>query len=407
VTDPPSLLRALRPENQADLYGFYDRLRAAGPCHWDRALSAWVVTSHELVSAAAGDPRLSSVRYPDLASVEPELRPLAAVLSRQMLYSDAPSHPRLRGAVARAFTARAVELLREQIARTVDGILDRALPRGRMDLVAELALPLPLSVICDLLQVPAGDRGPVRVWSADVASVIGNARLSPEENTAATRSMDAMLEYFRELIGRRVDDPRPGLLRDLALAQRAARLTPEEALANTALVLMAGHETTTHFIGNAVLALLRAPEQAARLARDPGLLPRAVEELLRYDAPVQLLLRRARHDLELGGRAIRAGQPLLLVCGAANRDPAAFPDPHTLDLGRAGARHVSFGHGPHFCLGAGLARLEVEVALRALLTRLPGLRLAADADLRWHRSLNFRGLERLDVCWTAPVTPTG
>jgi hypothetical protein len=398
-----SLLRALRCDNETELYEFYDRLRAADPCSWDRPLSAWVVTSHDLVSRAAGDPRLSSVRYPDLAAVDDELRPLAAVLSRQMLYADAPDHPRLRGLVARAFTARAVELLREQITRTVDGILDRALPHGKLEVIGDLAHPLPVSVICDLLQVPVADRSRMRAWSADIALVIGNARLDPEQNAAATRSMDEILAYFGELLQRQRAGAGGGVLPGLLGAQRdGAGLTPDEALANTVLLLMAGHETTTHFIGNAVLALLRRPDQAARLVTEPALMPTAIEELLRFHSPLQLLLRRARHDLELGGRAIAAGQPVLLVCGAANRDPAAFPQPDVLDLGRTGARHVAFGHGPHFCLGAELARLEGEITLRAMFSRLPRLRLAGDADPVWHRSLNFRGLTRLDVRWTAP-----
>lgn len=396
---PASLLRVLRPDVQPQLYDFYDRLRTVAPCHFDRTLSAWVVTGYEAVSRAAGDPRLSSVRYLDMSTVDDGSRALATVLNRQMLYSDAPDHPRLRGLVAKAFTARAVALLRDQITRTVQDIVDRARPRGTMEVVAELAYPLPVTVICDLLQVPDSDRGRMRAWSADVAVVIGNARISPEQNAAATRSMDEMLDYFRALLDARSGDPRPGLLQGLLQAQHdGAGLTADEALANIVLLLMAGHETTTHFIGNALLALLQHPDQAARLAGTPALMPSAIEELLRFDSPLQLMLRHARQDVELAGNPIAAGQPVLLVCGAANRDPLAFPEPHRLDLGRSGPRHVAFGHGPHFCLGAGLARLEGEIALNALLTRLPGLRLAG-GDLNWHRSLSFRGLTRLDICW--------
>lgn len=182
----------------------------------------------------------------------------------------------------------------------------------------------------------------------------------------------------------------------------------DELLANCALLLIAGHETTTHFIGNATLALLRHPHAADQLRRRPDLMPAAVDELLRYDAPVQLMLRRARHDLELAGRTVSEGQTVLLVCGAANRDPAVFPDPHVLDFERSGSggRHMAFGHGPHFCLGAALARLEGAIVLEALLTRLPGLRLDGSAP-QWQRSLNFRGLTRLDVAFTPPSDDHG
>ncbi|UUU29148.1 cytochrome P450 [Streptomyces sp. CA-210063] len=176
----------------------------------------------------------------------------------------------------------------------------------------------------------------------------------------------------------------------------------DELLANCALLLIAGHETTTHFIGNATLALLRHPHAADQLRRRPDLMPAAVEELLRYDAPVQLMLRRARHDLDLAGRTIAEGQTVLLVSGAANRHPAVFPDPHVLDFERPGGRHMAFGHGPHFCLGAALARLEGAIVLEALLTRLPGLCLDGTAPPQWQRSLNFRGLTRLDVAFTPP-----
>ncbi|WP_046710073.1 cytochrome P450, partial [Streptomyces europaeiscabiei] len=200
-----------------------------------------------------------------------------------------------------------------------------------------------------------------------------------------SQSMTDMLAYFRELLTRPDARTAPHTLRALVTAQ--AENTDQdfdELLANCALLLIAGHETTTHFIGSR-----------------PDLMPAAVEELLRYDAPVQLMLRRARHDLDLAGRTVSEGQTVLLVCGAANRDPAVFPDPHVLDFERPGGRHLAFGHGPHFCLGAALARLEGAIVLEALLTRLPGLRLDGPAP-QWQRSLNFRGLTRLDVAFIPP-----
>jgi len=400
---PASLLTAFRPKVQERLYDFYEELRSADELFWDRHLGAWIATGHAVVSSAAGDPGLSSVRYPDIEAVPEELRPLAEVLSRQMLYNDAPEHARLRALISKAFTPRSVATLRARILEAVDRIITHAAPTGRMDIVADLARPLPLTIICDLLDVPERDRPAVAAWSEPVAEAIGNSRLDADRNREASQSMAHMLGYLRELLTRHDTPPAPHTLRALVTAQ--AENTDQdfdELLANCALLLIAGHETTTHFIGNATLALLRHPDAADQLRRRPELMPAAVEELLRYDAPVQLMLRRARHDLDLAGRTIAEGQTVLLVCGAANRDPAVFPDPHVLDFERPGGRHMAFGHGPHFCLGAALARLEGEIVLEALLTRLPGLRLENTAPPQWQRSLNFRGLTRLDVAFAPP-----
>ncbi|GEC03621.1 biotin biosynthesis cytochrome P450 [Streptomyces spinoverrucosus] len=395
-----SLLPALRPRTQEGLYDFYKELRSTDDLFWDRHLDAWIATSHAVVSSTAGDPRFSSVRYPDIAAVSEELKPLARVLSRQMLYSDAPDHPRLRALLSKAFTPRAVATLRDRISVAVEQIITRAAPTGRMDIVADLARPLPLNVICDLLGVPEPDRPTLSSWSDPIAAAIGSSRLDADDSRAASQSMERMLAYLRELLTRRDSPPAPHTLRAL-LTTRVDSTDQDfdELLANCALLLIAGHETTTHFIGNAALALLRHPQAADQLRHRTDLIPAAVEELLRYDSPVQLMLRRARHDLDLAGRAIAAGQVVLLVCGAANRDPAAFPDPDVLDFQRPGGRHVAFGYGPHFCLGAALARLEGTIVLEALLTRLPDLRLAGTAP-QWQRSLNFRALTRLDVAFT-------
>jgi len=389
-----SLLAATRPGTRRDLYTFYDQFRAADPCVWDRVLGAWVVTSYELVSAAAGDARLSSVRYPDPEAVEESLRPVAAVFARQMLYTDPPDHARVRRAVSASFAARAVESLRAPIADAVDRILDRVAPRGGMDFVGELAVPLPFDVICTLLQVPDRDREQVLAWSGDLAVAFGNARLDAAQKLAASRAATRLTAYFDGLLDTPATFLRPG---------SAVGLTREEVLANAVLLLLAGHETTTHFLGNALFALLGAPGECARLRADPALLPRAVEELLRFESPLQVLWRRAGCDLDLGGRQVRAGDPVLLVCGAANRDPAAFDAPHTLDLARAGSRQLAFGHGPHVCAGSALARLEGEIVLGAVLARLPGLR-PAGPEPTWRPSLNFRGLERLELRWDVPGT---
>ncbi|MFD7552708.1 cytochrome P450 [Streptomyces sp. NPDC059816] len=399
-TTPASLLSVLRTQNQERLYDFYRDLRNTDDLFWDRRVGAWVATSHAVVSSTASDPRFSSIRYPDIEAVSEELRPLARVLSQQMLYSDAPDHARLRALLSRAFTPRAVAALRERIFDAVDQIITRAAPTGRLDIVADLARPLPLAVICDLLGVPEEDRSTVSSWSDPVAAAIGNSRLDADESRAASQSMAQMLDYLRGLLLHEDGPPAPHSLRALlATGIDNPDQDFEELLANCALLLIAGHETTTHFIGNAALALLEHPRAAEQLRDQPDLIPAAVEELLRYDSPVQLMLRRARHDLDLAGRSLAAGQPVLLVCGAANRDPEAFPDPDVLDFRRPGGRHVAFGYGPHFCLGAALARLEGVIVLEALLTRLPDWKLVGAAP-SWQRSLNFRGLTSLEIAFT-------
>ncbi|HEX5740628.1 MAG TPA: cytochrome P450 [Pilimelia sp.] len=388
----PTLLSVLRPGAQR--YRLYEALRAAGECVWDRPLRAWVVTSHRAVSAAAADPRLSSVRYPDLAAVPAGLRPVATLLSRQMLYRDAPDHGRLRGVVNRAFAARAVAALRPAVESVADRLLSAVAPTGRIDVVADLAEPLPAEVIGELLGLPAADRARVVGWSKALAPVVGGARVGDAAQAAARTAVDRLADY---LAGFYAGGGGRGPAANLRAAAAEARLTPEELAANTVLLFLAGHETTTHLLGNAVRALLTDPAQRDRFVADPAA-PEALAELLRYDPPVQLILRRAVTDVELAGAAVRAGDPVLLVVGAANRDPAVFADPHRLDLARAGGRHVSFGAGPHYCLGAALARIEVEVALAALFARLPGLTLPPQpAD--WLPSLDFRGLRRLELCF--------
>ncbi|MFF5139268.1 cytochrome P450 [Streptomyces sp. NPDC013157] len=330
--------------------------------------------------------------------------PLARVLSRQMLYRDAPDHARLRSLLSRAFTPRTVMTLRDRISDAVDQIITRAAPAGRMDIVADLARPLPLAVICDLLGVPEEDRSALSAWSDPVAEAIGDSRLGADDSRAASQSMGRMLAYLRELLTREEGPPAPHTLRALlATGTENPDQDFDELLANCALLLIAGHETTTHFIGNAALALLSHPQAAEELRNRPELIPAAVEELLRYDSPVQLMLRRARHDLDLAGRSVTAGRAVLLVWGAANRDPAVFPEPDALDFQRPGGRHVAFGYGPHFCPGAALARLEGAVVLEALLTRLPDWKPDGPTPRR-QRSLNFRGLIGLEVTFTT-ATP--
>lgn len=396
-----SLLNLLQPEVQANPYPFYRLLRETDPVHWDspRGYPAgwWVVTRHADVSAAFQDARFSSQRFADVDRVPSRIRPVARVLSQQLLYTDPPTHTRLRALVSKAFTPREVESWRHRIQVVTNQLLDAVQDKGEMDVIRDLAVPLPVHVIADMFGVAVEDRGSFKQWSDDLRVVVGNARLSAAQAAQAVQSLDMLTTYFRTVIERRRRHPQDDLLQRLIMAEEAgSMLTEEELYANCMMVLLAGYETTSNFIGNAVLALLQHPEQCAALRADPALYSTAIPELLRYDSPAQVALRIAKEDLEFAGKGVQAGQQLLLILGAANRDPEQFNDPDRLDLSRKDNRHLAFAHGIHFCLGAALARMEGEIALTSVLQRWPTMRLATTA-LEWERNMTFRALKALPV----------
>jgi hypothetical protein len=266
-----------------------------------------------------------------------------------------------------------------------------------MDVIRDLAYPLPTIVIAEMLGVPAGDRARFKQWSDDFAVFLGSFNPTPEQQQQALASVLELKEYFRALVPELRRRPRGDLLSDLATAEEQGdMLSEEELLANCTLLLFAGHETTTNLIGNGLLALLRHPDQLHRLRAEPRLVGSAVEELLRYESPVQGTRRLAKEAVTVDGRRIERGQFVLLLLGAANRDPEQFPDPDRLDVTRSEVRHLAFGHGPHFCLGAPLARLEGQIALGTLLQRTPGLRLETET-VAWREQFALRGLKSLPV----------
>jgi cytochrome P450 len=316
-----------------------------------------------------------------------------------MLNADPPRHTRLRLLVNKAFTPKTVEELTPFIRSFVDKAFDAAQARGRMELMADLAFPLPATVIAEMLGVPPQDRDRFKQWSDDVTAALGNvpSNSSPELLRKSVEGMRALQAYFRDIIAQRRVEPRDDLISGLIKAKEEGdRLSDQELLANCVLLLNAGHETTTNLIGNGTYALLRHPDQLKRLRDDPTLIPIAVEEMLRYDSPVQFTSRILTADMELCGKVLRAGQLVLLVLGAANRDPAQFPDPDKLDVGRQGNKHVAFGLGSHFCLGAPLARLEGRLVFETLLRRAPGLHLDGPPP-RYRQNFNLRGLESLPI----------
>jgi cytochrome P450 len=385
-----------------DPHPCYRRLRERDPVHRSRLADGWVLSRHADILTVLRDPTWSSderhyTRYPRYRArgARAGIPDPYAEDRATMLRLDPPDHTRLRGLVSKAFTPRAVEAMRLRIEKRVDALLSNAGAHGRMELVDELAAPLPVMVIAEMLGVPPEDHERFRRWSDAAILLLGDSPV--RDRLAGSQAVAELRAYFAAAAEARRADPRDDLLSALVAAEEAGeRLTMPELLASCVLLLVAGNETTTKLIGNAVLALLRHPGELALLQREPELIAPAVDELLRYDGPVQLTSRIAREDRELLGRPVRRGQQIILLLAAGNRDPAAFRDPDLLDVRRGDVRHLAFSHGLHFCLGAQLARLETAVALEGLLTRFPKLRLA-DPQVAWSRSTILRGPERVQL----------
>jgi len=400
TSDPSlNLYNRLAPDVLANPYPLYHRLRREDAVHWDPYLHAWIVTRYADVITVLKD--FSATRMPtpeQLTAINlSELNPIAEVLVRQMIFMDAPSHTRLRGLAAAAFTNRRVEALRLHIQEITDGFIDAMLPQGRMDVIAELADLLPATVTAELMGVPVADRDQLKTWSKDFSEVLGGFQLNPGRTAIMLQTVGNMTAYFRDRLREQQRHPRDGVVHALMTAEKDGdRLTEEEVIANCIITMTGGQETTTNLIGNGLLALLRNPQELVRLQADPSLMPAAVEELLRYESPIQHTARLAPADTELGGKRIRKRETVIAVIGAANRDPEYFPNPDHLDISRPDNRHLAFGWGAHFCFGASLARIEGQIALSAIVRRLQNLALAP-VPLIWRHNMSFRGLEALPV----------
>ncbi len=386
------------PAFLADPYPVYQQLRADDPVH-RHPLGFYVLTRYDDVAGFLRDARFGKGGYRALIEGRFGAAADGPRLALSMLFRDPPDHTRLRALVSRAFTPRVVETLRPHVQDIVDRLLERVDGVGRMDVIEDLAYPLPITVISELLGVPVDQADRVKTWSRDVARALDAIVLpvGAEVIERGRRATGEMADYFRGLIAERRRRPGPDLLSGLVEAEEAGdRLTEDELLATCVLLYVAGHETTVNLVGNGLLALLRHPAEWQHLRDDPALLPGAVEELLRYDGPVQRVGRIAAGDAEIGGAAIPSGTLVVGLLGAANRDPAQFADPDRLDVTRAEPRHLAFGSGIHYCLGAPLARLEAQVAIGTLLRRFPALTLAV-ARQTWRPSSTLRGLEALQV----------
>jgi pimeloyl-[acyl-carrier protein] synthase len=394
-----SLYQLLDPEVLANPYSLYRRLRSEDPVHWDPFLHEWVVTRYADVMTVFQD--FSANRTPTPEQLTrlgmTALKPFAQVMVLQMVFLDQPDHGRIRGLASKAFTPRRVKVLRRHIQDITDSLLDAAQPRGRMDVIADLAYPLPAIVTAEMLGVPVSNRDQFKAWTEDFAELLGNFQYNPERAPHLLRSLEGMCAYFLGAVQEHREHPRDDVISDLVTAEHDGdRLTDEEIVANCILIMVGGQETTTNLIGNGMLSLLRHPDQLEKLQADSSLIPSAVEELLRYESPIQHTTRVAHEDTELGGKTIRKGQTVIAVMGAANRDPEQFPDPDRLDICRQDNRHVAFAYGSHFCFGAPLARLEGQVAFETMLRRMPNLRLEP-GSLTWRGNLDLRGLTALPI----------
>lgn len=382
------------PAFRVNPYPYYAMLHADAPLFYWEAWGIWFLSRYDDCNALLRDPRLGHGEW-DMESPEGQAA-LVAMQQHWMLFKNPPDHTRLRGLVHKAFTPRVVEQMRSQIQRIADGLLDRLQATGGGDLIADLAYPLPVTVIAAMLGVPAEDHPQFHAWSDDLAHSLDLTE-DPEIYQRAACAAIALTDYLRTLADHRRRHPQDDLLSALIAAEEGGgRLSEDELYATVALLLVAGHETTVNLIGNGVLALLRHPEQLQRLRQDPGLIRTAVEELLRYDSPVQATSRIAHADLEIRGHTIRAGQQVTFLLGAANHDPARFAEPERLDIGRNPNPHLAFGSGIHYCLGAPLARLEGQIAIGTLIRRMPKLTLATEAPT-YRDNFTLRGLHSLAV----------
>lgn len=400
-----------QPATTADPYATFASLRAGDPVHWSPVLRGWVLTRYADVRAALFDPSLSADRItPFVATLSQakraQLSGLERLLTRWTVFVDPPAHTRLRALINKAFTPRAIASLRGMIRDTVDRLIDDFTAgiapggQGEGDLIAGFAYPLPALVIARILGVPDEDIRLFKGWSDDLAAFVGSAQATPDKYDRAERGAAEMDTYFRAIVRkRRAMTHQADVIGALIAAEEAGKTLSEDELVATAVfVLFAGHETTANLIGNGMIALIAQPDALARLRGEPEVVETAVEELLRIDSPAASVTRVARTDMVLGGKTIRAGDRLFLMINAANRDPAMFPEPDRLKLDRDPNPHIAFGYGPHYCIGAPLARLEAQIAFPRLLERLADIRLGDEA-LEWSDNLVLRGVKRLPLAF--------
>lgn len=400
-------LNIVSPENLLDPAPLYRHLLEADPVHWADALQCWFVMRHEDVAACFRDPRLSADRTK--LFVEHQLRGEGTellkdylyVAERQMLMKDGAEHARLRRLASPGFSAHAIDSFLPAIRKTVDALLDKVQGQGRMDLVAELSEPLPSRVIMEIFAIPEKDREDFQRWANILSEFFGTP--VGDVKAAAMKANEAMVSifgYLKGIVRQRRAAPGNDMLSVMIQSHEEGKLDEDALTANAQLILTAGHVTTIDQLSNGVYALLTNPQELRKLKENPGLIKSAVEEMLRYSPAVPFIHRIAVEDFELRGRSIKRGQMVFLGMAAANRDASVFPEPDRFNVARASNKHLAFAFGPHMCLGATLARRELEIALEALLKRMPELRLDEERPPRIKcNSLVFRGFDALPVRW--------
>lgn len=429
--DAFSLLNLQQKEIRSNPYPFYEQLRNQDPIHWDEELGFWVFSHYSDIDDLYTDERFSRAQglmrgFQRLSEAERQIaEPVYQSFSKTVFYADPPYHTHLRGLMNHAFTPRRVEQLRPYIQKIVNELLDAAQDKPEIDVIHNLAYPLPVMIIAELLGLPASDRSRFKKWSDDLFAILGTVRhKSTDLLERAALSLEEMTSYIKDLSHKRRESPQDDLLtalvsvtgderltcphppgssslhamRKLIPEQEASSaLTEDELVANINILLSTGHETTTHLIGNGLLALLQHREQLEKLQSQPALLAPGIEEMLRYDNPVQITYRSALEDANIKGKLIRKGDLVNTIIGSANRDPKRFTDPNRFDITRGEGRHLGFGIGIHFCIGAPLVRLEAEIVFDTILHRFPRISLATET-LEWQEHPIFRGLKSLPVC---------
>ena len=411
----PNDITLFGAEFRADPYRTYARMRAempvCGRTNPRDGATTWFITRYDDVVTVLRDHKRFVKNYRNTLTVAeqealPPDPPMLRLISNHMLNMDPPDHTRLRGLVNKAFTTSMVDQLESHMVEIANELIDKVADRGQMDLIHDYAFPLPVIVIAEMLGVPTRDRGRFRNWSHAIVTPTPNAERTAQKLAKSRQLMEDFIAYLRKISEARRRKPGDDLLTSLLLAEEAGdRLSEDELFSMVLLLIVVGHETSVNLIGNGMLSLFKHPEQLAILKRkggqDPDLLPLAVEEMLRYDCPVERApMRFAAEDVRLGDQQIRRGDSISLVLGSANRDAAVFEHPDTFDIRRSPNKHLAFGLGVHYCLGAPLARLEGRVAVNTLLRRLPDIQLAVPVEkLRWGTDPIIRGLHRLPVKW--------
>jgi pimeloyl-[acyl-carrier protein] synthase len=403
-----TLLQLLKPEVLACPHLLYRALREYDPVHWDPYMHAWVVTSYPEVVTVLTNCSADRTPAPDyLDRLKLSLmKPFAEVMLRQMMFMDGAMHSRLRGICAAAFTPRRVEELRAEIESIVDELIDKVICSGRMDMIADFANPLPAIVTAKLLGVPIEDHQQLHVWVLDLAEMLGNFQNHPDRVAEIVNSLEDLKTYVAERMEEQRRRPNGGLIHSLMTTEvDGQRLSDDEVIANTIITLIGGHETTTNLIASGFLTLLRNPGSLEQLRTHPEIIASAIEELLRFESPVQHTARIAHADMQLGGKTIQKAARVVAVLAAANRDPTRFSDPDSLNLLRPDNRHLAFGWAAHFCFGAPLARMEGQIAFNRLLLRLTRPALL-DKELDWRANAGLRGLTALRISFDAALPAT-